>query len=93
MEQRNEEAYNSVTRVELPEAVTPMEIARNKKMEQTLFRFDKDFASMEALQNAMRQTELYKYNQSGRLREIYKGLYDSMNELHNLIQTIEKIKI
>ena len=32
MEQRNAEAYNSVTRVELPEAVTPMEIARDKKM-------------------------------------------------------------
>ena len=32
IEQRNSEAYNSATRVELPEAVTPMEIARNKKM-------------------------------------------------------------
>ena len=46
MGQRNEEAYNSVTRVELPEAVTPMEIARNKKMgvRFRLFTPDQDFA-------------------------------------------------
>lgn len=90
IEQRNSEAYDSVTRVELPKADTPMEIARNKKAEQILFRFDKDFASMEALQNAMRQTELWKYNQEGKAGELNRGLYDSMAQLANLIKTTYK---
>ena len=67
-----------------------MEIARNKKAEQILFRFDKDFASMKALNEAMRKTELWKYNQEGKAGELNRGLYDSMAQLANLIKTTYK---
>ena len=45
---------------------------------------------MEALQNAMRQTELWKYNQEGKAGELNRGLYDSMAPLANLIKTTYK---
>lgn len=90
IEQESSKTYEEITKIELPKAETPIEIAKNKQTERTLFRFDKDFASMIALQNAIRNTELYKYNQEGKLGELNKGLFDSMAGLLQLIQKIEQ---
>lgn len=65
IEQESSKTYEEITKIELLKAETPIEIAKNKQTERTLFRFDKDFASMMALQNAIKETDIARYNTQG----------------------------
>lgn len=65
IEQESSKTYEEITKIELPKAETPIEIAKNKQTERTLFRFDKDFASMIALQNAIKEIDIARYNTQG----------------------------